>query len=84
MPAVTCVNVLLQEKIEQFDSEYLKKWLMNEPDPVDADLQDFYTKIVIKSVLLLQFCVAVKIFLSPPAHQTLGNNLRLGVGDTNF
>ena len=41
----------LQEKIDYFDSVYLKKRLMNEPDPIDAGLQDFYTKIVIKWVI---------------------------------
>ena len=51
----------LQEKIDYFDSVYLKKRLMNEPDPIDAGLQDFYTKIVIKWVI--QFCIAAEFCL---------------------
>ncbi|XP_070173141.1 Na(+)/H(+) exchanger beta-like [Littorina saxatilis] len=52
----------IREKLEQFDAEHIKKWLMNEPDVVDANLEDFYNKIVIKEHYKnLQLCGAVNV-----------------------
>nr|KAG5692314.1 hypothetical protein BaRGS_009524 [Batillaria attramentaria] len=38
------------ERLEKLDSDYLKKWFMNDPDPADVDLQSFYQKIVVKQL----------------------------------
>ncbi|KAL8617923.1 hypothetical protein ACOMHN_026500 [Nucella lapillus] len=52
----------IRERIEQIDADYFKKWLMNEPDPVDTNLQEFYTKIVIKEHYNnLKLCGAVNV-----------------------
>ena len=48
----------LQRRIDRFDSVYLKKWLMNKPDPIDAGLQDFHAKIITKWVI--RFCIAAE------------------------
>ena len=63
----------LQRRIDHFDSVYLKKWLMNKPNPIDAGLQDFFTKIVIKWVI--RFCIAAESCLYHWPSMCWGNKL---------
>ena len=56
--AVWFIFASLQRRIDHFDSVYLKKWLMNKPDTIDAGLQHSYAKIVIKWVI--RFCIAAE------------------------
>lgn len=73
----------LREKIEQIDADYFKKWLMNDPDPVDTSLQEFYTKIVIKEHYNnLKLCGAANV-KEPPClpHITTETYLRSMAAD---
>ncbi|XP_059139942.1 Na(+)/H(+) exchanger beta-like isoform X2 [Physella acuta] len=38
----------LRERLEQFDTKYLKKWLQVDPDPRDASLREFYENLLLK------------------------------------
>lgn len=51
-----------REKLEQLDVDYMRKWFMNDPDPADVDLQNFYQKIVVKEhYKYLQLCGAATV-----------------------